>query len=306
MSFLLAEADPLREVVPHPIWQVDVDLGPLTPDARLTILSDQIVMILLAGLLVSVGVPLALRHRRNRSTVIGRMVPGPLASFVEIVCLYFREEVAEPLLGEHAPRFLGFLWTSFFFVLTMNLLGLVPLRPPTEALLGRPIGGAATGNIWVTGTLAATTLALMVFNGVRFGGLRYFAHFNPGPWWLAPLMVPVEIVGTLARIFALAVRLFANMIAGHILLAVLLSMILRAGRALGPVGGFPVIAAAVAGSVAVMLLEIFVAFLQAFIFTYLSAVFLGLSIEARHGGFEAAEPHPAALKTTPRGSGDPV
>ena len=96
-------------------------------------------------------------------------------------------------------------------------------------LFGTHLGGTATGNIWMTATLAVMTMVMMVVNGLRLGGKAYLAHFCPGPLWLAPLLVPVEIIGLIAKVFALAVRLFANMIAGHILLAVLLSFILAAG-----------------------------------------------------------------------------
>jgi hypothetical protein len=96
-------------------------------------------------------------------------------------------------------------------------------------LFGIHLGGTATGNIWVTATLAIITMFMMIINGLRIGGKSYIAHFCPGPLWLAPLLVPVEIIGLIAKVFALAVRLFANMIAGHILLAVLLSFIMAAG-----------------------------------------------------------------------------
>jgi F-type H+-transporting ATPase subunit a len=152
------------------------------------------------------------------------------------------------------------------------------------------LGGTATGNIWVTATLALVTMVMMVINGLRLGGKAYLAHFCPGPLWLAPLLVPVEIIGLFAKIFALAVRLFANMIAGHILLTVLLSFILAAGAASATMGvgvAIPVVIA----STAINLLELFVAFLQAFIFTFLTTLFIGMSVVVhhdQHGAHEAA------------------
>ena len=131
-------------------------------------------------------------------------------------------------------------------------------------------------------TLAFLNMILMVFNGLRLGGKDYLAHFNPGPLWMAPMMVPLEIMGTLAKIFALAVRLFANMVAGHVLLAVLMMLILMAGKALGTGVGLGVAIPLVFGSVAVNMLEIFVAFLQAFIFTYLTTLFIGMSVNFHH------------------------
>jgi F-type H+-transporting ATPase subunit a len=171
----------------------------------------------------------------------------------------------------------------FFFILTINLLGLLPV-PSVSALFGTHIGGTATGNIWVTATLAIITMGMMVVNGLRLGGKHYLAHFCPGPLWLAPLLVPVEIIGLIARIFALTVRLFANMIAGHILLAVLVGFILSAGTSMGMAGGLGVAVPVILGSVAITMLEIFVAFLQAFIFTFLTALFIGQSVIFHHDG----------------------
>lgn len=285
LSKLLQVAEggnPLSHVVPHPIKQVPADYGFFTPQGVITVLSDQIVIMILGGLLLCTIFPLLARKRRNPDG-IGRLVPGKFANFVEMICVYWRKEVAEPQLGEHADRFIKYIWSAFFFVLTMNLLGIIPLGTLTPvAFDGLHIGGTPTGNIWVTSTLAIMTLIMMVFNGLRLGGKDYLAHFNPGPLWLAPMMVPLEIMGTLAKIFALAVRLFANMVAGHVLLAVLMMLILMAGQALGNGIGIGVAIPLVLGSVAVNMLEIFVAFLQAFIFTYLTTLFIGMSVNFHH------------------------
>jgi ATP synthase subunit 6 len=156
------------------------------------------------------------------------LVPAGSANMLEAICAYLRTEVAQPVLQEHTDRFIKYIWSVFFFVLTVNILGLLPI-PVVSNLFGTHLGGTATGNIWMTATLAITTMFMMVVNGLRIGGKAYLAHFCPGPIWLAPLLVPVEIIGLIAKVFALAVRLFANMIAGHILLAVLLSFIMSAG-----------------------------------------------------------------------------
>ena len=272
--------NPLSHVVPHPLHQIEAEPGLLTPEGAITVLSDQILMIVVAGLLLSIVLPLALRRRRDASE-IGRLTPSGFGNFVEMVCEYFRKEVAEPHLGKHADRFIKYIWSVFFFILTMNLLGLLPI-PAISALWGTHLGGTATGNIWVTGTLAVLTLILMVVNGLRFGGKDYLLHFMPGPLYLAPLMIVVEVMGLFAKIFALAVRLFANMLAGHVLLAVLVSLILKAGSGLGVAGGLPIAVVIVGGSVAVSMLEIFVAFLQAFIFTYLTTLFIGMSVNVHH------------------------
>src|SRR3954453_1221622 len=288
----------LEHVVQHPLIERPAHLGPLTPNGTITVFSDQISMIILAGLLLIALVPMLIKRRRAKSGV-DAMVPAGAANGLEAVCEYLRKEVAEPALGEHADRFIKYIWSVFFFVLTVNILGLLPI-PAVSNLLGTHLGGTATGNIWMTATLAIITMGMMVINGLRIGGKSYLAHFCPGPIWMAPLLVPVEIIGLIAKVFPLAVRLFANMIAGHILLAVLLSFIMAAGAKSTGLGlGIGVLV--VAGSVAINFLELFVAFLQAFIFTFLTTLFIGMSIVFHHddhhaGHHEGDEHEPPALK----------
>ena len=280
---------PLAHVVQHPLVQRPADVGPLTPEGVVTLMSDHIAMILMAGVLLCVGLPWAIRRSRRQGEGIERMVTSGFAGVVEVICQYLRKEVAEPALGIYTDRFIKYVWSVFFFVLTMNLLGLVPLGSITPLATGFHIGGTATSNIWVTGTMALTTLVMMVVNGLRLAGVKHFlAHLCPGPLWLAPILVPVELVGLLAKTFALAVRLFANMVAGHVLLAVLLGFILSAGSHAGAGLGFIIAVPVVLGSVAVSMLEIFVAFLQAFIFTFLTTLFIGMMITVHDEHHEEA------------------
>src|SRR6185369_341606 len=237
-------------------------------------------------------VPMIVKRRRGKSGV-DALVPTGAANGLEAVCDYLRKEVAEPALGEHTDRFIKYIWSVFFFVLTVNILGLLPI-PAVSNLLGTHLGGTATGNIWMTATLALITMGMMVINGLRLGGKSYLAHFCPGPLWLAPVLVPVEIIGLIAKVFALAVRLFANMIAGHILLAVLLSFIMLAGAKSTGLG-LGIGSVVVASSVAINFLELFVAFLQAFIFTFLTTLFIGMSVVLHHDDHHAGhEGHEAA------------
>jgi len=273
--------NPLEHIVQHPLIERPAHLGPLTPDGVVTVFSDQIAMLLLAGMLLVFVLPLLVRKRRGTHGVDALVASGS-ANAVEAICQYLRKEVVEPTLQQHTDRFIKYIWSAFFFVLTVNVLGLLPI-PVVSKLFGPHLGGTATGNIWVTATLAVVTMGMMVVNGLRLGGTAYVAHFCPGPLWLAPLLVPVEIIGLIAKVFALAVRLFANMIAGHILLAVLLSFILSAG-AVSAALGLGIAVPVVLGSVAISLLELFVAFLQAFIFTFLTALFIGMSVVLHHDG----------------------
>ena len=281
---------PLEHVVQHPLIEVPAPVTPLTPNGTVTVFSDQIAMLALAGVLLVALVPALVRRRKGASGVDAMVAAGP-ANMLEAVCEYLRKEVAEPALHEHTDRFIKYIWSVFFFVLTVNILGLLPI-PAVSNLFGTHLGGTATGNIWVTATLAIITMIVMVINGLRIGGKHYLAHFCPGPIWMAPLLVPVEIIGLIAKVFALAVRLFANMIAGHILLAVLLSYIMAAGSVSTGLG-VGVGALVVAGSVAINFLELFVAFLQAFIFTFLTTLFIGMSVVFHHGdhGDKHHDPH---------------
>ncbi len=280
MTGFLASSNPLDHVVQHPLVTRPADWGMLTPQGVITLFSNQIAMLILAGFLLIVFVPLWAMRRRGSSD-IEAMVPAGFGNFIESICLYLRKEVAEPALGEHTDRFIKYIWTVFFFILTINLLGLLPLSAITP-LFGAHIGGTASGNIWMTATMALLTMVMMIVNGLRLGGKQYLAHFCPGPLWLAPLLIPVEVIGLIAKIFALAMRLFANMIAGHILLAVLVGFILSAWTAMGAVGGLAITVPAVLASVAITLLEVFVAFLQAFIFTFLTTLFIGMSVVFHH------------------------
>ena len=284
--FEIAEgSNPLSHVVPH---KIDLPFY----DGNLTLLSDQIVMMIIAGLILMIGFPLALRKKRGESKTEELITKGP-GNFIEFICEYLRKEVAEPQLGEYTDRFIKYIWSVFFFILTINLLGLLPLAAISPIIFGGQhyIGGTATGNIWVTATLAIMTLILMVYNGLRIGGKAYLDHFMPGPRFLAPMMIALEVIGLVAKIFALTMRLFANMIAGHVLMAVLVSLILMAGAGLGLFGGLGVGVVVTAGSVAIMMLEIFVAFLQAFIFTYLTTLFIGMSVNVHHDDHGEAEAH---------------
>lgn len=276
--------NPLEHVVQHTLASRPADWGFLTPSGWITLLSDQIVMMLVAAALLVLFVPAWVRRRRGDDEV-GRHVPARGGNMLETICQYLRKDIAEPMLGEYTDRFIPYIWSVFFFILTVNLLGLLPVAP-LAALGGLHIGGTATANIWVTATLAILTMLMMVVNGIRLGGKHYFAHFNPGPWWLAPLLIPVEIIGLISKIFALAVRLFANMVAGHIMLAVLLGFILSAGAA-SIAMGLGIAVPVVIGSVAITFLEILVAFLHAFIFTVLTTIFIGQSVVFHHEDAEA-------------------
>ena len=300
---LLASGNPLDHVYQWVYQKIDLGVGDsvFTPDGHVTVMSNHIAMQIIAVLVLVLVIPRAAR-RRTTGDDVSDLTPRGFGNFIDTLCAYLRDDVARPVLQEHTDRFIPYIWTAFFYVLCINLLGLLPLEPLTRGLVQgvypdahHGIGGAASGSLWMTGTLAVCTLLMIVVNGFRIGGMHFIAHFCPGPLALAPLLVPVEIIGLGAKIFALSVRLFANMVAGHVLLAVLLSFIFSTYAALGafPAAGVGVIVVLV--SVLFNLLELFVAFLQAYIFTFLTALFIGQAIVFHHGNGEdhgaAAEAH---------------
>jgi len=284
----LAGMNPLENVVQHAYWRMTLPLA--GKKIVLTLLSNHIVMqMIAAAVLVAALVPLFRWAKVGEAQEPSGMVPRGLRNFFEAICEFFRQYLARPQLGEHTDRLIPYIWTVFFFILTCNLLGLLPLEAITKPILGKyAFGGAATGNIWTNGTLAVCTLIAILVNGFRVQGLAYLKHFCPGPIWMFWLLGPIEVLGLISKTCALAIRLFANMLAGHILLAVLISFVSLAAEGLGPAGGVLVAVPVVLGSVAVNLLEVFVAFLQAFIFTFLTVVFIGLAI-SHEGEHEHAE-----------------
>ena len=274
MLTLAAEGgNPLEEVVDKP-W--------LTTHGGLWLLSNNVLALLICGVAMLLIFPYITKIYRR-----GGHVPTGTRNFFEAMLVYIREEMTRPILGDQTDRFIPFLWTLFFFILFNNLIGLLPLAPITGFALRplglKPFGGTATANIWVTGALAVVAFAFWQFHGIRANGLaKYLKHFTGGaPLYMAPIMVPLEFVGMFIKPFALAIRLFANMIAGHTVLAVLLmftGMAFGAGVAIG--WGISIVV--VLAGVAMMCLEVFVAFLQTYIFVFLTAMFIGQLVVHEH------------------------
>lgn len=299
---LLATSGPLDHVYQWVYQRLPVGTSDslLTPDGKITLVSNHIIMQIIAALLLILLIP---RFARMRDTgdMVADLTPRGFGNFIESICGYFRETVVRPALHEHTDRFIPYIWTAFFYILFVNLLGLLPLEPLTRGVVRsvyphahHGFGGSATGNIWVTGTLAGCTLCMVVVNGFRYNGLKYIKHFFQGPIFIAPLIAVLEVVGVVAKCFALTVRLFANMVAGHVLLAVLLSFISLSYVALGPGAATGIGIVVVLVSVAFNLLEIFVAFLQAFIFTFLTTLFIGQAVVI-HANHEEEHSRSAAV-----------
>jgi len=230
--------------------------------------TKHLVMLWIASLLLVI---LALSAARQR-----RLVPRGLYNFVELLVQFVRDEIAKKNIGpEDGDRFAPFLVTAFFFILVVNLFGLVPWA------------ATATGNIGVTLALAAFTFVITQYTALKSQGLvGYLKHLTGGVHFLLwPIMIPVEVMGLFTKPFALTIRLFANMIAGHIVILSLLGLIFALGSPWVALGSVPM-------ALGIFALELFVAFVQAYIFTMLSSLFIGQGLvhhghEEEHG--EAGE-----------------
>ena len=263
-STILAEFNPLEPVISVPLFTIPVGGWQI-------IVSNHMFMVAVAMVVLLVIISFAARSRG--------MVPKGLRNLIESVCVYLREEVARPVLGENTDRYIGFIWTVFFFILTLNLLAMIPTEKIIFLITGKKnhFGGPATANIWITGAMAAITFSLTHISGIRKHGLlKYLASLAPPvPWWIMPLIYFLEVLSAIVKPLTLAVRLFANMIAGHTLLATILGLILIFKN-------YGTLTASLLGVVFLSVLELFVAFLQAYIFTLLSSLYIGSSITSEH------------------------
>lgn len=259
-NLLLAASNPLDHVVQHPFLGIDWGLP--------FVFSNHMFMLLVAGLFMLLVL-----------LVVGKqqsIVPTGLKNFFESICVFLRDDLTRPILGDATDRFIPFIWNMFFFILFINVIGMIPIDSFFFGKLHH-VGGTSTANIWVTGALASMAFVMIHVNGIREQGLgAYFKNFIPHvPWPLVPVMYVLETIGMFIKPFALAIRLFANMMAGHTVLAALVAMGIASGSYM--VGG-----ATIVGCAVFSILELFVAFLQAYIFTFLMTMFIGAAMHPDH------------------------
>jgi F-type H+-transporting ATPase subunit a len=212
--------------------------------------------------------------RLARKIQDGSPARGWWSNALEAVAVFIRDEVAKPTLGEHDyDKFVPFLWTMFLFILVNNLLGLFPFM------------GSATGSLWVTGALAVCAFCVIHGAAIAKHGpvhylATYFPHIEaPGGTLIAIFIGLMEIVGHFIKAFVLAVRLFANIFAGHTVLAVILTFVVLARNS--PLF-WPISFGSTLFIVTLSFLEIFIAFLQAYVFVYLASLFLGMTLHPEH------------------------
>jgi F-type H+-transporting ATPase subunit a len=254
---LLAAIDPLEEVLPHTLFRVG-GVG----------ITNQMIMAAVAAVLMILIFP----------ALFGRVESGPptgARNFFESILEFMRVEVFRPALKEHTDRFVPFLWSLFFFILFCNLLGALPWA------------GSATGNLSVTAALAVVAFGATFFYGVQQNGpIGFWTHLvpavdAPGPlkYLLIGLLFIIEVIGLFIKHSVLAVRLFANMMGGHTALAAILGFIaLAIDNQFNPVLYGTVLTGSLLGQIGVGLLELLVAFIQAYVFAFLSTIFIAMSL----------------------------
>jgi F-type H+-transporting ATPase subunit a len=261
---VLAQLNPLEHVAPVPLFTFPIG------DYQIT-MSNHAFMVVVSAILLAVIIPLATRSPK--------LIPSGLQNLIESVCVFLRDQMARGVLGHQTDKYIGLLWTTFFFVLILNLIGMVPSDKVVNMVLGKPshFGGAATANIYVTGALAAVATIMTVIFGIReHGVIGYLASIAPPvPTWLLPLMYPLEVLSMSIRPFTLAIRLFANIIAGHMVVGTILGLIFLF-RNLGVAG------ISVVGAAALSLLDLLVAFIQAYVFTFLFTLYIRSSVSSEH------------------------
>ena len=239
------------------------------PDASIKVydfsLTRNVVQMFVAlGLLVFLMTSIAKKYKQGQGVT---SAPKGWQNAVEPVITFIRDEVAKPNVGPHYKKYMSLFLTIFFFILINNIFGLIP--------------GAAnvTGNIAFTAVLGVISFLVITFSANK----HYWSHifWPPVPHGIKLIMIPVELLSIFTKPFALIIRLFANMLAGHIIIICLVSLIFIFGSLSKGVGwGFSPIS--IAFAVFIYLIEVLVAFIQAFIFTNLTAVFIGQAVEGGH------------------------
>jgi len=228
--------------------------------------TKHLVFFIVAAALVLLMCRLALRSYQKGG------VPKGLAAAVETMMIFIRDEIAEKNIGHDGRAYTPLLCSFFFFILIAALLGLMPFS------------ATSTGNISVTLGLAIVSFLAMQYAGIsKYGLVGHFKNLVPPglPLWLLPIMIPVEILSVFTKPFALMVRLFANMLAGHMVITALL-MLIPLMAAINAAFGWAVVPVSLGLALFIMILELLVALIQAYIFTLLTAIFIGMFAHPAH------------------------
>ena len=265
-NFIVNDDDPVYKGKIMEILPDGTEVRPLD----LSITKDVLALLMISVFLIWLFISIANRYKKNPDKA-----PKGLQSFFEPLILFVQDDIAKSVIGEkNYERYVPFLLTVFFFIFINNMMGLIPIFPG---------GYNLTGNITVTMVLAVFTLIITTISGTK----HYWQHifWSPVvPWWLKvpiPLMPLVELLGVFTKPFVLMVRLFANILGGHIVMLAFFSLIFIFGS-MSVGAGYGVSVVSVLFTVFDFFLEMLVAFIQAYVFTLLSAIYFGLALESEH------------------------
>jgi F-type H+-transporting ATPase subunit a len=312
MNLLLAAADhsPLSHAVPHalheaPLFSVHVGEGDV-PALNIYdgvysfFITNHLVMTFFsaAAVLITFAV-VATRVKPSGSGIDAYTTKGKISQLFETMCTFIRDEVVRPNLHELTDKYIYYIWTVFFFVLFANVLGLIPFGTILEPITGNTHwGGSATGNLSLNVMLAGCSFVAILYIGIRETGLKTFlAHFNPLGWddpkmlMIGLPLYVLEWMGLMIKCTVLAMRLFGTMMSGHLVIAAFIGLIFMASESSHALGYGVQISVIIIG-ILLTLLELFICFLQAFIFTFLTVLFIAMV--ATHHGHEHEE-HASAL-----------
>ncbi|MSQ94680.1 MAG: ATP synthase F0 subunit A [Gemmataceae bacterium] len=254
-----------------------------------------LLMLLAGGLILWIYLPLA------KKIQTGEAPTGKFWNLFESILTFIRDEVAKPYIGKDADRYVPYLWTVFLFVLFCNLLGMVPF-------LGSPTASFSMTLVLATGTYLLITAGTISRFGFKAYAFSFAPHMEMPLAMKIPMILmlwPIEFVGLLIKCFVLSVRLFANMFAGHMVLATIL-LFIPAVRNTNPTLEWSVTLASVLGVTALSLLELFVAFLQAYLFTFLTALFLGGVLEHAEHAVHGHDDHGHGHEESPDAGAEDV
>jgi F-type H+-transporting ATPase subunit a len=310
MTMILAEAgNPLSHAVPHrigpEIFSVNVGGGDqpalgIYDGVYKFFITNHLIMSAVAGLLVLLVFSyVAKRVRVNGTDLASFQTRGRFSQLFETVCSFVRDEMVRPNLRELTDKYIYYIWTVFFFILFCNVLGLIPFGPIIYMFTRDPhhlhLGGSATGNLSLTSMLAICSFIAIIYIGIKETGAKaFFAHFNPVGWDDPKMLligIPLyglEWMGLVIKCVVLAMRLFGTMMAGHLVIAAFIGLIFMA-RDVSHGLAYGVGITVVLGSIVMTLLELFICFLQAFVFTFLTILFISLT--ASHHGHDEDHDH---------------
>lgn len=302
ISLPLAAHDPISHAVPHPLTDPLFTISVASPETTIPELnvyngvyefaiSNHLMMSMVSAIaLVIVFVFVASKVRVSGEGLHAYQTRGRFAQLFETMCSFIRDEMVRPNLHELTDKYIFYIWSLFFFILFANVLGLVPIGYFMFLISGNKslmeYGGSATGNLSLTGVLAILSLFAIVYIGIRETSAKaFFSHFNP-VGWTDMKMLPIglmlwflEILGLLIKTVVLAMRLFGTMMAGHIVIAAFIGLVFSAAK-VSPMLGYGVEVSVILGGIVLTLLELFICFLQAFVFTFLTVLFI--SVTATH------------------------